>query len=91
MNKVIIDKFKDYFIQMDFDKASILKDIYSNDVMFTDPIHGIYGIEKLSDYFNKLNGNLIESSFQFIDESTVDNKSYLSWEMDLKLKKLKRM
>ena len=87
MNKVIIEKFKNYFAQMDLGNDSSLGDIYSNTIVFTDPIHEISGIEKLREYFSKLNDNLIEGSFQFIDESTVDNKAYLSWEMKLKLKR----
>jgi hypothetical protein len=35
----------------------------------------------------KVNHNLIEGSFQFIYESFIDNKAYLSWEMHLYLKR----
>lgn len=87
MNNIIIEKFKNYFTRMDVDNDTIFKEIYSDDVVFMDPIHEINGIEKLSGYFNKLNENLIEGSFQFIDESTIDNKAYLMWEMKLKLKR----
>lgn len=90
MNKLIIEKFKNYFTLLDFNNDSILGEIYSNNVVFTDPIHEIYGIEELNKYFNKLNDNLIEGSFQFTDESTVDDKTYLSWEMNLKLKRPKK-
>ena len=87
MNTLIIEKFKDYFTQLDFDNDAVLSEIYSNDVVFTDPIHEIRGIEKLNIYFNKLNDNLLEGSFQFTEESTVGDKAYLSWEMKLKLKR----
>ncbi|WP_157716260.1 nuclear transport factor 2 family protein [Roseivirga echinicomitans] len=87
MNNTTLKKFKDYFAQMEFDNDTILEAIYSKNVVFKDPIHEINGIEKLSEYFKKLNDNLTEGSFQFIDESTIDNKAYLSWEMHLKLKR----
>lgn len=87
MNKRIIEQFKNYFTQMDFNNNSILEEIYANDISFIDPIHKICGIENLMQYFKKLNDNLIEGSFQFTDESVVNNKVYLSWEMNLKLKK----
>ncbi len=90
MNEVIIKKFTNYFAKMDFDNDSALNEIYSDDIVFQDPIHKICGIERLYDYFSKLNDNLVEGSFHFTDESTVDNKAYLSWEMNLQLKRPKK-
>ncbi len=87
MKTIILEKFKNYFAQIDFTKNSILDEIYSDDIVFKDPIHEIHGIENLKKYFNKLNENLVEGSFEFTEESIVDNKAYLSWEMDLKLKR----
>ncbi|SMG52461.1 hypothetical protein SAMN05661096_03931 [Marivirga sericea] len=90
MNTVIIEKFKHYFSPINFNGQSILKEIYSDHIVFKDPIHEIHGVENLKSYFQKLNENLIEGTFHFTDESLVDNKAYLSWEMNLKLKKPKK-
>jgi limonene-1,2-epoxide hydrolase len=90
MKTIILEKFKNYFSQIDFTNNSVLNEIYSDDIVFKDPIHEIHGIENLKEYFNKLNENLIQGSFHFTDESIVDNKAYLSWEMDLKLKRPKK-
>jgi hypothetical protein len=89
MDRKIIEKFKGIFTQMNLDNDAILNEIYSDQVVFIDPIHQVVGLENLTNYFNKLNSNLIEGSFRFIEESIVDNKAYLSWEMHLKLKKPK--
>jgi limonene-1,2-epoxide hydrolase len=90
MKTIILEKFKNYFAEIDFTNNSILNEIYSDDIVFKDPIHEIHGIENLKKYFQKLNDNLIEGSFLFKDESIVDNKAFLSWEMDLKLKRPKK-
>jgi hypothetical protein len=87
MKEVVVKKFRNYFAQMDFNNNFVLNEIYSDNVVFIDPIHEINGIDNLSKYFNKLNDNLIEGSFLFTDESISGNKAYLSWEMNLKLKK----
>ena len=87
MEQIIIEKFRNYFAQMDFSNDSMLSEIYSDNVVFIDPIHEINGIDNLSKYFDKLNSNLVEGSFLFTDESILDNKAYLSWEMNLKLKR----
>ena len=82
-----VEKFKAYFNQMKLGNDTILNEIYSDNVIFIDPIHQINGIENLKSYFKKLDGNLIKGSFRFIDESIRDNTAYLQWEMNLHLKR----
>ncbi len=90
MGTIVVEKFKDYFSPIDFTKQSVLNEIYSDNIVFKDPIHETHGIESLKSYFQKLNENLIEGSFNFTDESIVDNKAFLSWEMNLRLKRTKK-
>lgn len=82
-----VEKFKVYFNQMKLGDDTALNEIYSDNVLFIDPIHRISGIENLKSYFKKLDSNLIEGSFRFIDESIRDNTAYLQWEMNLRLKR----
>lgn len=82
-----VEKFKAYFSQMKLSNDTILNEIYSDNVIFIDPIHQINGIENLKSYFKKLDGNLIKGSFRFIDESILDDTVYLQWEMNLHLKR----
>ncbi|MBL8993944.1 MAG: nuclear transport factor 2 family protein [Spirochaetia bacterium] len=86
MNKAVVEKFVDFFGRMNLNDDSILKEIYSEKVAFMDPIHQIHGLEALRSYFRKLNENLLEGAFVFTEESIAENKVYLSWEMNLKLK-----
>jgi len=90
MNKLVVEKFKSYFEQLNLENSSVLDEIYATNLVFIDPIHKINGLVNLQAYFNKLNDNLIQGSFEFTDESIVDNKAYLSWEMNLELKKPKK-
>ncbi|MCJ8290296.1 MAG: nuclear transport factor 2 family protein [Crocinitomicaceae bacterium] len=90
MSKEVIKKFKKYFTELNLGDTSVLNEIYSDKVFFKDPIHEINGIKNLKSYFKKLNENLIQGSFIFTDETIVDKKAYLSWEMELKLKKPKK-
>lgn len=90
MNTTTLDLFKDYFSQMRFEHQQNLDDIYADHIVFQDPIHEIRGIQNLKAYFAKLNDNLIEGSFQFTEESVVNNKAYLCWEMNVQLKRPKK-
>jgi limonene-1,2-epoxide hydrolase len=83
----VVEKFKQYFVEINDSKETLLREIYADHVFFQDPIHEIQGIEPLILYFRKLNRNLIEGSFQFTSESLVDAKAFLTWEMKLKLKR----
>ena len=87
MNHIILEKFKNYFTELNLDDSSALDDIYSDDVLFIDPIHKISGIGNLKSYFGKLNKNLIEGSFLFSEETISNDRAYLSWELNLKLKR----
>jgi len=91
MNTEAVRKFKMYFTELKFDEVHALDEIYSDQVIFIDPIHQVDGIENLKAYFKKLNDNLVEGSFRFTDEAIVDNTAYLQWEMDLKLKRPKKI
>lgn len=82
-----VERFKAYFVQMKLGDDSALNEIYSDNVIFIDPIHRISGVENLKAYFKKLDSNLIEGSFQFTDESIHGNTAYLQWEMNLRLKR----
>ena len=90
MNKEIIERFKAYCIELDLGDVSMLNEFYADEIIFKDPIHAINGIDNLREYFKKLNDNLNAGSFQFMDESVVDNKVYLSWELNLQLKRPKK-
>ncbi len=85
-----IEKFKAYFTRLKLDDDAELNEIYSNNVLFIDPLHSINGLKNLKEYFKKLDSNLLEGSFQFTDESFTDNTVYLQWEMNLKLKRPKK-
>lgn len=85
-----VEKFKTYFTQLKLNNSAALNEIYAEDIIFTDPIHKIKGIENLKSYFKNLDDNLIEGSFHFSDESSHDNTVYLQWEMNLTLKRPKK-
>lgn len=87
MSTEALEKFKAYFSAMNLSDIDVLDGIYSEDVIFIDPIHQIEGLKNLKSYFKKLNENLLEGSFLFVSESESGNTVYLQWEMNIKLKR----
>jgi len=47
----ILESFKQLYSQFDCDTANNLDDIYTADIVFTDPIHRIEGLEQVKRYF----------------------------------------
>ena len=90
MNPKVILAFKKYFEELDLSNSSKLEEIYSEDICFKDPIHEILGLNNLKSYFKKLNSNLIQGKFYFTEEHIINDRAYLSWEMELHLKRPKK-
>ena len=57
-----LTKLKQYYES--FDQASFdnLEDIYADDVVFTDPLHEINGVEALKKYFKGICSNLTSNT-----------------------------
>ena len=81
-----IENFKEYYVDLDMSDREALAKVYSDDVVFTDPIHTIQGFDKLYKYFLGMDGNVISCTFDFHRETFEDGKGYLEWDMDLQMK-----
>lgn len=77
----LIDSFKDLY--KTFGKSSIenLRHVYSDDIVFTDPVHTIQGLNNLSSYFESISENLTECQFIFLDEVVGEHTAFFKWEM----------
>jgi len=73
--------FKQFYRRFDQHSFDMLDKIYDKDVIFSDPIHTISGIETLKRYFEEMCGNLSHCRFEFIDEVLGDGNACFKWEM----------
>ncbi len=85
-----LSTFKAYFSDLASAEIEILDELYAENVCFTDPLHEIHGRDALKAYFAKLNANLKAGGFVFTDESVVGDKAYLTWEMNIRLRRPKK-
>ena len=67
-----------------------LRQIYSEDVSFEDPAHGIQGIDTLITYLRSLYQNLESCQFKFHKEVTSGEDIFLTWTMFIRHKKIHR-
>lgn len=77
----IIETFKAFYSCFDSRSLSSLQNIYADDVVFSDPVHVIEGLDDLMKYFESMCSNLTECRFDFIDEMIGSHAAFFKWEM----------
>ena len=77
----LIIRFKDFysdFVAMDLDQITR---IYSDNVLFRDPIHEVRGAAELRAYFADMGANVPMCRFEFLDQLVGDGTAYIKWNM----------
>jgi|SRR5471030_1019803 len=74
--------FAQSFAALDKDSLDRLGELYSDDVVFTDPLHQVHGLVEVQRYFSELYANVNGLRFDFhaFDEVR-EGKGYLRWTM----------
>ena len=84
----MIEKFKSVYKSLDAKNIALVEAIYEEGVMFIDPLHEIKGIEKLTDYFERLYRNIESCRFDFLNEYSLESSAMITWVMTFTHKSL---
>lgn len=76
-----IEQLKRFYQNKDHTDLSLLDEIYSNDVIFQDPLHKITGLINLRDYMASMYEDVNECRFEYLDQVTSEGKAYIKWNM----------
>lgn len=88
----LIDRFKGFYRNLAASDISGLDSLYTDTVVFKDPVHEIRGLITVQDYMASLCEDLEECQFEYLDELVSDNSAYIKWIMHFRHPKLgKRM
>lgn len=79
-----LEAFCAAFNKLDKNCTELLYELYTDDVVFIDPLHRIEGIEALASYFQQLYENVTSCHFDFHDRLVQDNRANVSWTMYLR-------
>lgn len=82
MTPTIVEKFNTMYQSLDKDNMHLLRDVYSDDIVFVDALHEIKGIDALKQYFEGMYQNLLYCRFNIHDVQSTDSSAYLSWKME---------
>ncbi len=87
MNQAIRN-FCDFYQHLGPDNLDGLVNVYSDDVVFTDPVHCIEGFDNLNNYFKNLFTNVTQCRFDIHSVIEQDQEAYVNWTMEFSHPKL---
>ena len=75
-------EFAERFAALNKDNLDRLGELYSDDVLFRDPLHEVHGLNEMRRYFVELYANVEALRFEFHGfDQVADGEGYLRWTM----------
>ncbi len=72
--------FAQRFAELDASNLQQIDELYSEDILFRDPLHEVRGLPALQNYFAELYGNVSQLYFDFHSHDQIgDGEGYLRW------------
>ncbi|WP_249422250.1 nuclear transport factor 2 family protein [Marinomonas lutimaris] len=87
-NSLLIERFKAFYLDVKHPKLDKIDDVYTEDVLFKDPVHELRGAENLHAYLSEMCVNVHSGRFEYLDQIVSDNTAYIKWNMHFKHPKL---
>ncbi len=86
----IIDDFVNMYQRLNKDTLHLLKQVYSDDIVFQDPLHTVKGMSALTDYFANLYANVDSINFDIQQICATSEQASVFWKMTYSHSKLNR-
>lgn len=86
----LVDNFIELYQALNKNNLHLLGQVYGDDIIFTDPMHQISGLESLTQYFAKLYENVQHIQFEIKEVQQSDSQASLFWQMQYRHPKLNR-
>jgi|UniRef100_A6W2P1 esterase/lipase superfamily enzyme len=87
-NSLLIERFKAFYLDVKHPKLDKIDDVYTEDVLFKDPVHELRGAENLHAYLSEMCVNVHSGRFEYLDQIVSENTAYIKWNMHFKHPKL---
>lgn len=81
-NRAVVQQLKQFYEQFSAGTIARLDDVYTPDIEFRDPVHGLRGSLALRNYLRGMALSLQQYSIRYLDEVVGDSSAYLTWELD---------
>ena len=87
-NSLLIERFKAFYLDVKHPQLDKIDEIYTEDVLFKDPVHELRGTETLHAYLSEMCANVHSGRFEYLDQIVSENTAYIKWNMHFKHPKL---
>ena len=83
-------RFATEFAALDASNLARLGELYSDDILFRDPLHEVRGLPAVRGYFGELYANISELRFDFYGfDQSAEGEGYLRWTMSYRHPRLR--
>lgn len=87
-SSLLIERFKAFYLDVKHPQLDKIDEIYTEDVLFKDPVHELRGAETLHAYLSEMCANVHSGRFEYLDQTVSENTAYIKWNMHFKHPKL---
>ena len=87
-NSLLIERFKAFYLDVKHPKLDKIDEIYTENVLFKDPVHELRGKENLHAYLSEMCENVQSGRFEYLDQLVSEDTAYIKWNMHFKHPKL---
>lgn len=89
-NAQALERFISLYQALNKDNVASLRDVYSDNVTFSDPAHSLHSWQALEFYFNQLFENVISCEFEIHEFALNVDNAFLNWTMTFAHPKLEQ-
>ena len=76
-----VQEFFDFYQKLDKNCTKDLRQFYAEQIVFTDPLHQVQGLDALVAYFDKLYARVTSIEFEFDEPDLLGERCWCSWVM----------
>ncbi|ETX09602.1 transcriptional regulator [Marinomonas ushuaiensis DSM 15871] len=87
-NYLLIERFKAFYHDVKHPQLDKISEIYTENVVFKDPVHELRGAESLHAYLSDMSVNVQSGRFEYLDQVVSEDTAYIKWNMHFKHPKL---
>ncbi len=81
---IALERFISTYQKLDKNNLSRLSSVYSSNIIFTDPLHEISGLDSLMNYFKSLYQNVDAVTFVFGETIAEQDRATITWVMTVR-------
>jgi predicted ester cyclase len=88
MTDHLVERVKTLYQTLNKDNVSLVRELYSDEVVFIDPFHYVKGIDAFERYISSMYENVIDIQFEYISTLLDHEQAMLIWSMQFRHKNL---